>query len=100
MLYFSEDDLKDYFERLDVNKDGYISKEDFNDRLEKASAHTVGPYYLEQLFSFDKSGKNEKLDFEDFRQAVRGRTRRYRFASDQENWFAGIFENTVKLETL
>lgn len=84
----TEDELRDWFQRLDNNNDGIIERKDIEISLEKNNLN-LSPFYIDDMFSWDGSGKGEKLNFKEFCWCYqRGQRAAW---SGKEDWFEGVF---------
>lgn len=62
---FSEDDLKEAFDKFDRNKDGYITREEFSYALNELNIKRLESHIDEMMESSDKD-RDGKLSFDDF----------------------------------
>ena len=85
------------FQRLDVDKDGFLSRND----IETASGRAPNTYNMEEIMSYDKSGNREKLDFEEFCLCYRS-MRKGRGSSrsnpGENDWFTDLVPNAGTLK--
>lgn len=66
---FSEAELRDWFEKFDQDNDGYVNKSDIRKTMEDRGLTILSPQ-IEELMRYDRTGKFEKLSFEDFCRAI------------------------------
>lgn len=68
-LFFRKEEMKEWFEKFDQDKDGYVNRSDVRTTMEQRGLSILSPQ-LEELMRYDRSGQCEKLDFEGFCRAV------------------------------
>lgn len=93
--------LKEAFAYIDIDRDGYISREEFKQAVQKLKILNIGRVEAEMVFSFLDSNGNDVLEFTEFQKlhsSIRKKLMNHRQVKDQAK--IGEKMNVTKAMTL